>query len=97
MTLTGPSTPTLSIVSENFTADNVTVTVEWTQQVGAMHNTTVTLLPPASSLFTGSNGQNLTLLYNTGYNFSVVAFTRCESATASIVLNYSTYKPTSKI
>ena len=97
MTFTDLSTLTLSIVSKNYTADNVTVTVEWTQQVGAIYNTTVTLLPPASSLFAGSNGRNLTLLYNTGYNFSVVAFTRCESATSSIVLNYSTYKPTSKI
>ena len=80
--------PILSIVSENFLIDNVIVTVEWTQQVGAVYTTK--LLPQANSLSTGSNSRRLMLSYNTGYNFSVVAATPCNPATTAFIeLNYS--------
>ena len=82
-------TPRLNIVSEIFSVDNITVTVEWTQTTGALYTTRI--IPQAASLSTGSNSLRLTLSYNTGYNFSVVAATACNpAATAFIELNYGT-------
>ena len=83
-------TPRLSIVSETFSIDNITVTVEWTQKLGAVYTTRI--IPQAASLSNGCNNQRLTLSYNTGYNFSVVAATPCNPATtiAFIELNYGT-------
>ena len=83
-------TPRLSIVSETFSIDNVTVTVEWTQKLGAVYTTTI--LPQAASSSNGCNSLRLTLSYNTGYNFSVEAATPCDLATtvAFIELNYGT-------
>jgi hypothetical protein len=87
MTFTDPYNPTLSIISETFMIDNVTVTVEWTQKVGAVYTTRI--IPPAASMSTGSNSRRLTLSYNTVYNFSVhVATTPCDPVTALIQLNY---------
>jgi hypothetical protein len=88
MSFTDLYTPTLSITSETYAVDNVTVTVEWTQKVGAMYIPII--IPQAASVSTGSNSRRLTLSYNTGYNFSVlVATTPCDPATAAFIqLNY---------
>ena len=70
--------------------DNITVTVEWVQQAGALYNTNI--LPVAPSMFNKNTSLQLTLQYNTDseYNLSVVAITLCGiNATASITLNYT--------
>ena len=73
-------------ISEYLT-DNVTVTVEWTQQVYATYNVTVVPLVPI--VFTGSTSCQLTIPYNTEYNLTIEAAAPCRSnATAFIRLNY---------
>ena len=80
-------TPILSITSEEYEADNVTATVQWNQEVGISYMSRI--LPLAPSFFTGSNSQQLILLYNTGYNLSVIAVTPCRTnTTAFIQLSY---------
>ena len=80
----------MSITSEMFSIDNITVTVEWTQTTGALYTTRI-IPQAASSPINGSNSLRLTLSYNTGYNFSVEAATPCNpAATAFIELNYGT-------
>ena len=78
-------TPTLSILEE-YSADNVTVTVEWPQQVGAAYITRV--LPPVLMMFNENTSLQLLLEYNTEYNLSMVVVTPCGNATISIILNY---------
>ena len=75
--------PRLSIVSETFSVDNVTVAVEWIQKAGAIYTTRI--IPQAASSSTGNNSRRLILSYNTGYNFSVVAVTPCNPATTAFI------------
>ena len=79
-------TPILHITSDEYRTDNVTVTVDWAQQVGAVY--TVRLSPLAPIALNGSTIHQLTLSYNTAYNLSVVVVTPCGNTTASIKLNY---------
>ena len=80
-------TLTLRNISEYYSADNVTVTVEWTQQVYATYDVTVVLPVPIE--FTGSTSRRLTILYNTEYNLTVEAAAPCRpNTTALIRLNY---------
>ena len=83
-------TPILHITSEEYGAYNVTVAVEWAQQLGAVY--AVRLSPLAPITLTGSTIRQLTLSYNTAYNLSVVVVTPCGNATASIMLNYGEKK-----
>ena len=81
-------TPTLRVTSE-YKADNITVIVEWTQQVAATY--TVSVIPLALINFTGSTSRQLTISYNTEYNFSVEATVTAPcrvTATAFIILHY---------
>ena len=79
--------PMLGITSEEYEADNVSVTVEWSQQMGVVY--TVRILPPVPIMFIGNTSLHLTVLYNTEYNLSVVAAAPCRvSITAFIGLNY---------
>jgi hypothetical protein len=55
---------------EEYSANNVTVTVVWIQQVGAVYNSSV--LPPAPLMFVGGSSLQLVLEYNTVYNLSVI-------------------------
>ena len=76
-------------ISEEFRADSIIVTVEWTQaqQLDVMYYAQVS--PSVPVLFTGTASRQLTTLYNVQYNFSVVAATPCRpNATAFIILNY---------
>ena len=77
----------MNVISEEYYAGNVSVTVKWTQQVGAMYNATV--IPPVPIMSTGSTSRQLTISYNTEYNLSVVAVVPCrDNATAFIRLHY---------
>ena len=72
---------------EKYSAENVTVTVEWIQQLGAVYNASV--LPPAPLMFNGSSSVQLVLEYNTEYNISVMAVGPCEvDTTVAISLSY---------
>jgi hypothetical protein len=73
---------------EEYSAINVTVVVEWIQQVGAVYNFSV--LPTAPLMFIGSSSLQLVLEYNTVYNLSVVMdVASCDVSTETfIVLNY---------
>ena len=79
-------TPILQVISEEHLLDNVTVTVEWTQQIGALYN--VRVMPLVPIVLIGNVSRQLTLSYNMEYNFSVVAVTPCGNATSFITLNY---------
>ena len=79
-------TPTLRIISEEYSGDNVTVTVGWTQQIGAAY--TARVMPLVSFMVSGSIIHQLTLSYDTDYNLSVVAVTPCGNAISFIVLDY---------
>jgi hypothetical protein len=80
----------LKIVSEEYSADNVTVAVEWTQlQLYAVYNVTVApvALDPIVSI--GRTSRQLTILYNMEYNLTVEATAPCRpSTTALIGINY---------
>ena len=82
----------MGIISEDFGADNVTVTVEWAQHVDI--TTYITRISPLAqpTLSTGipglSNRRLLILSYNTSYNLTVVAVTPCGNTTAYIELKY---------
>ena len=71
----------LEIISE-FGADNVTVTVGWTQQVGVVYNTSILPLIP---LICTENTSQLTIQYNAEYNLSVVAVTPCRNTTVAFI------------
>lgn len=83
----------MSISEVHYGADNVTVTVNWSQtepaqQVHVLYSSTV-VPSDVSVITTGSTSRQLTIPYNTEYNLSVEAIVPCRpNATASIKLNY---------
>ena len=80
-------TPTLGIISEEYGGDNVTVSVEWTQQVGTEFY--VRVLPSVTIMVTGSTSRQLIILYNMEYNLSVEAIAPCRAnAITFIRLHY---------
>ena len=73
---------------EEFSVNNVTVTVEWTQQVGAVYNTTVSPPVLVPVIFNGGSNLQLLLEYNTEYSLSVIVVTPCGNVTTFTTLNY---------
>ena len=57
------------VTLEEFGADNVTVTVEWTQQEGVTYQ--IIIVPQIPIKFTGESSIQLILPYNINYNLSV--------------------------
>ena len=82
-TLIDDYTPTLRIVSKDVLAENITVTVEWTQQVYATYHVTVVPLVPI--VLTGSTSCQLTIPYNMEYNLTVEATAPCRSNTTALI------------
>ena len=78
--------PRVQVISEDYSPDNVTVTVAWTQQAGAMYD--IGIVPLAPIVSTGNVNSQLTVVYNNEYNLSVVAVTPCGNTTAFITLHY---------
>ena len=76
----------MRIISEEYSADNVTATVGWTQQIGAAY--TARVVPLVPFMVSGSTIHRLTLSYNTDYNLSVTTVTPCGNAVGFIVLDY---------
>ena len=83
-TLIDHYTLTLRVTSKEYSADNVTVTVEWTQQLYATYDVTVVpLVVPI--VFTGSTSHKLTIPYNTEYNLTVEAAAPCGPNTTALI------------
>jgi hypothetical protein len=82
--LIGHYPPTLRIISKDYSADNVTVTVEWSQQAYVTYN--VTVVPMISIVFTGNTSCQLTIPYNMEYNLIVEATAPCRPNTTSSIL-----------
>ena len=84
------NSPILRIVSQDYSSDNVTVTMEWDQET--VYSTyIVTVVPLVPIVFTGSTSCRLTIPYNTDheYNLTVEAAAPCRpNTTASIRLKY---------
>ena len=81
---------TLRIASEDYSPDNVTVTVEWTQ-LAVYAKYTVTVVPLVPIVSTGSTNCQLTISYNMEYNLTVEATIAAPcrlNATAVIRLKY---------
>ena len=75
--------------NEGYSINNITVTVEWIQQIWAVYNSSV--FPPAPLVFTGSSSVQLVLEYNTVYNLSIemiVAHCGGYTKTSFIALDY---------
>ena len=80
-------TPILSVSTEHYEADTVTVTVEWARQEDVTY--TVRISPLTSIIITESTSRQVTISYNTVYNFSVEAAPVCRpNPTAFILLHY---------
>ena len=78
----------LNISNPHYGAENVTVTVEWTQLTGVTYTVKVSPSVPTVNPIETTRYQ-LTIPYNKTYNFSVVAATPCRpNATNFIILNY---------
>ena len=74
--------------SEFFGTNSVIATLGWTQQNDVTYN--ISIFPQisvANIKMSGSSSTQLTLLYNTHYNVSIVA-TRCETTTTIFPLHY---------
>ena len=77
----------MNISEEHYETDNITVTVQWTQQVGVTYSIKVSPLVPI--LVSGGTSHRLIISYNTEYNFSVEAVGPCRpNATVIIRLRY---------
>jgi hypothetical protein len=73
------------VASEEFGADNVMVTVEWTQEEDATYQIIIVPQIPMI-LLTGESSIQLILPYNINYNLSVEATFPCQHQTHSHVL-----------
>ena len=75
------------VITEEYGAESVIITVEWTQ----VHNVTYTanVSPMVPLTPTGHTSRQLTILYNIKYNFSVTAAPLCRpNASNFIILSY---------
>ena len=77
-------TPTLRIIEEQYGIDSVKVTIEWNQLNDVTYTARVSPMVPLMSV--GEASRQLTILYNTVYNFSVVAATPCRPNAISFTL-----------
>ena len=85
-TVTDLYAPILNIVSKEYGAANVTVTVDWTQLGDAAYNVKIF---PSVPIIERTNSCQLTIPYNTEYNLTVEASAPCKpNNTAFINLRY---------
>ena len=85
-----PSPPEVSL-EEQFGVDNVTVDLQWTEELNSSFNlvTYHVSVEPMAHVVTGNSRANLTLQYNTPYNMSVVADVCGRiNATTTLLVNY---------
>jgi hypothetical protein len=84
--LIGHNSLILRITSQEYSADNVTVTVEWTQRtLYATYHVTVLPMVPIDLESTGSTSCQLTISYNAEYNLTVDTTAPCRPNTAVLI------------
>ena len=91
-----PGTPVpqtnVSVIDQNYSAETVTITLEWSQGEDILYDFTVLTSPQAEVQINGttSTRAELQLSYNTHYNVSVV--THCgQNSTTTLQLHYGEY------
>ena len=83
-----PNPPEVSF-EEHFGVDNVTVFLQWTQELNNSLVTYHVSVEPVAHINSGNGKANVTLLYNTLYKVSVVAdFCGRRNATTTLLNNY---------
>ena len=83
-----PNQPEVSL-KEEFGVDNVTVFLQWTEELNNPLVTYHVTVEPIAHINTGNGRANVTLLYNTPYKVSVVAdFCGRRNATTTLLNNY---------
>jgi hypothetical protein len=83
-----PNQPEVSL-AEKFGVDSVTVFLQWTEELNNSLVTYHVRVEPMAHVNTGNGKANVTLLYNTPYNVSVVAdFCGRRNATTTFMRNY---------
>ena len=82
--------PDLKTISKEFGADNVTVTVEWTQQAAVMYTPRIVPLDLIMSFPIGSSSQQIQLIlsYDISYNFSIEASAPCKPIVTGFIELY---------
>ena len=84
--------PILGIDTVNYGADNITIAITWTKEVGVLYNVYIIPLAPIILNNGSISSVQLTLQYNTEYILSVSAAAPCiNNATSLIVLNYGKF------
>ena len=75
------------VKSEEYEADNITITVamEWNQQARVCTVFNVSVLPPAPIVLNESTSLDLVLEYNTEYNLTVEVVISCGSSTIGFI------------
>ena len=64
----------------------VSIILKWTPQIGASYD--IIVVPVVDVIFIENISANLSLLYNTSYNVSVIAKSICGQASTTFELNY---------
>ena len=80
------------MLSERFSSDRVTAVLEWTlsssltQYPQLLQNVTVSIIPDSGveMLLLGNTSVQLTLLYNTLYNVSIIQPATCEQLSQAV-------------
>ena len=80
----------ISILSEHFEIDDVTIILEWTLDDSSLITYSFSVIPQTAVTFSGGAMAQLTIPYNTLYNVSISATVLCgRKTTTSIRLNHS--------
>ena len=80
------------MIEEQFGVDNVTVVLQWTEELNNSLVTYDVRVEPMAHIITSNGRANLILSYNTLYNVSVVAdICGIMNETTSHVVNYGKY------
>ena len=83
--LTDFASPRITSITEEYRANNISVTVEWTREEGARVQYNLTVTPSVTITVNGSTIVQLLLLYNMEYNVSLEAVDPCQSIASSNV------------
>ena len=83
----------ISIISEEFGIDNVTVALQWTPAavIRSLVSYNVSIIPQTAVIFNGSRSviAQLVIPYNILYIVSISAIAPCDESTNAVTLNYS--------
>ena len=84
-----PQEAIVTLDLKQYQRNGVTVILKWTQE-GSYFSFNVSVIPQVELVFTGDTSVELTALYNTMYNVTIISAHLCGSSrTYTILLNYS--------